>query len=58
MDGIHLRLGRPLLAPSARPWAGALLAFCVFLVALLGVGFAHQAQADWLDHAVDAPVIT
>ena len=58
MDGIHLRPGRLLLAPSARPWAGALLACCVILVALLGVVFSHQAKADWFDHAVDAPIIT
>ena len=58
MDGIHLRPGRPLLAVSARPWAGALLACCALLVALLGMLFAHQARADWLDHAVDAPFIS
>ena len=58
MDGIHLRPGRPLLAAAARPWAGALLACCALLVAVLGVLFAHQARADWLDQAVDAPIIT
>jgi undecaprenyl-diphosphatase len=58
MNGIHLRLGRPLLAPSARPWAGALLTGCVILVAVLGAAFSHQAKADWFDHAVDAPIIT
>ena len=57
MDGIHLRPGRPLLAASARPWAGALLASCAVLVAALGVLFAHQASADGLDHAVDSRVI-
>jgi membrane-associated phospholipid phosphatase len=56
--GIHLRPGRPLLASSARPWAAGLLACCAVLVTGLGVLFAHQSQADWLDHAVDAPVIT
>jgi len=56
--GIHLRPGRPLLAPSARPWAGGVLACSAALVAGLGVLFAHQAQADWLDRAVDAPFIT
>jgi membrane-associated phospholipid phosphatase len=55
--GIRLRPGRPLLAPSARPWAGGLLACCAILVTVLGVLFAHQARADWLDHAVDAPFI-
>jgi membrane-associated phospholipid phosphatase len=58
VDGIHLRPGRPLLAASARPWAGALLACCAILVAVLGVLFTHQAQADWLDHAIDSPIIT
>jgi membrane-associated phospholipid phosphatase len=57
VDGIHLRPGRPLLAASARPWAGALLACCAILVAVLGVLFAHQTRADWLDHAIDSPVI-
>ena len=58
VDGIRLRPGRPLMTPSARPWAGALLACCAILVVLLGALFAHQATAsDWLDHAVDSPVI-
>jgi membrane-associated phospholipid phosphatase len=57
MDGIHLRPGRPLLAGSARPWAGALLACCAILVAVLGVLFAHQARADRFDDAVDSQVI-
>ena len=57
MNGIHLRSGRPLLAASARPWAGTLLACCAVLVAVLGVLFAHQARADGLDHAVDSQVI-
>jgi membrane-associated phospholipid phosphatase len=55
---MHLRLGRPLVATSARPWAGALLAGCVVLITVLGVLFAHQAKADRLDHAIDSPVIT
>jgi membrane-associated phospholipid phosphatase len=58
VDGLHLRPGRPLLAASARSWAGALLACCAVFVALLGVLFAHQAKADWLDHAIDSPIIT
>jgi len=57
VDGIHLHPGRPLLAASARPWAGALLACCAILVAVLGVLFTHQARADWLDHTVDSPII-
>jgi undecaprenyl-diphosphatase len=52
------RSGRPLLAGSARPRSGVLLAGCAVLVAVLGVLFAHQSTADWFDHAVDAPVIT
>lgn len=55
---MHLRSGRPLLAASARVWAGALLACCAILVAVLGVLFAHQAGAGWFDNAVDAPIIT
>jgi membrane-associated phospholipid phosphatase len=55
--GIHLRPGRPLLAPSARPWAGGLLACCAALVTALGLLFAGQTAAGWLDHAVDAPLI-
>jgi membrane-associated phospholipid phosphatase len=57
VDGIQVRPGRPLLAASARPWAGALAACCATLVAVLGVLFAHQARADRLDHAVDSQVI-
>jgi membrane-associated phospholipid phosphatase len=57
VKGIDLRPGRPLLAASARPWAGALLACCAGLVAVLGVLFAHQARADGLDRAVDSRVI-
>jgi membrane-associated phospholipid phosphatase len=55
---MHLRPGRPLLAGPARPWAGALLACCATLVAVLGVLFADQARASRLDHAVDSPIIT
>ena len=58
VDGMHLRSGRSLLTASLRPWAGALLACCAILVALLGVLFAHQAKADQLDHAVDSPIIS
>ncbi len=55
---MHLRPGRPLLAGSARQWAGVLLACCIVLVAVLGALFAHQAKADWLDHVIDSPIIT
>jgi len=57
-DGMHLRPGRPLLAGSARQWAVVLLACCTVLVIVLGVLFAHQTKADWLDHVIDAPIIT
>ena len=49
--------GRPLLPPSAHPWAGALLACCAVFVAVLGVLFAHQARADGFDHAIDSRII-
>ena len=52
------RSGLPLLAASARPRAGVLLAGCAVLVAVLGAVFARQNMADRFDHAVDAPVIT
>jgi len=52
------RSGRSLLAASARPRAGVLLAGCAILVAVLGVLFAHRSTADAFDHAVDSPVIT
>jgi membrane-associated phospholipid phosphatase len=58
MNRMHLRYGRPLLAPQARLWAGALLAGSAILVAVLGLLFAHDATADRLDRAVDAPIIT
>jgi undecaprenyl-diphosphatase len=52
------RSGRPLLAASARPRAGVLLAGCAALVAVLGVLFAHRSTADRFDHAVDSALIT
>jgi undecaprenyl-diphosphatase len=52
------RSGLPLLAASARPRAGVLLAGCAVLVAVLGAVFARQNTADRFDHAVDVPVIT
>ena len=55
---MHLRYGRPLLAASARLWAGALLACCAILVTVLGLLFAQQAKADQFDRAVDSPIIT
>ncbi len=55
---MHLRPGRPLLAGSARQWAGVVLACCIVLIAVLGALFAHQAQADRLDHVIDSPIIT
>ena len=58
VDGRHLRPGRPLLADSVRPWAGAVLACCAVIVALLGVLFWHHTTADWLDRVTDAPFLT
>lgn len=57
MDRRFLRTGRPLLPGRARRRAGAVLACCAVLVAVLGVLFAHQATAGWFDRAVDSPVI-
>ena len=57
VDGVHKGPGRPLLSASARPWAGAALACCAILVAVLGVLFAHKAKADWLDQAIDSRII-
>jgi membrane-associated phospholipid phosphatase len=54
----HPRPSPPLLAASVRAWAGALLACCAILVAVLGVLFAHHATADWLDRAVDSQIIS
>jgi membrane-associated phospholipid phosphatase len=56
--GIHPRPSPPLLAASVRPWAGALLACCAILVAVLGVLFAHHATADRFDRAVDSQIIS
>ena len=52
-----LQYGRPLLDPAARRRAGALLACCVILVAVLGILFAHHTTADQLDQDIDSPVI-
>jgi membrane-associated phospholipid phosphatase len=57
VDGMHLRPGRPLLAAPARIWAGALLACCATLIVVLGSLFAHQAQPDRLDRAIDSPIV-
>jgi membrane-associated phospholipid phosphatase len=54
----QLRYGRPLLVPPARRRVGALLVCCAILIVVLGVLFAHQTRADWLDHTVDSPVVT
>jgi membrane-associated phospholipid phosphatase len=57
-EGTQPRLVRPLLTDSARSRAGAVCVCCAVLVTILGALFAHQATADWLDHAVDSPIIT
>jgi undecaprenyl-diphosphatase len=56
-DSAHHRPDRPLLAASARRWAGALLACCAILVAVLGVLVAHTAKPIWLDQAIDSRII-
>lgn len=55
--GIMRGVARPLLAASARPRVGLLLAGCVILVAALGALFARQATADLFDRAVDSAII-
>ena len=57
MDRFRLRLGRPLLAGAARPWAAGVVAGCAILVAVLGVLFAHKTRADSFDNAVDSPIV-
>ena len=57
MVAVRLRVGRPLLTPRARRWAGALLACSAAVVAVLGVLVAHQTQAGRFDRSIDAPVI-
>jgi membrane-associated phospholipid phosphatase len=47
---------RPLLPSAARRPAAAVLAACVAVTAVLGVLVAHQAQAGWLDSAIDARI--
>ncbi|HUD39415.1 MAG TPA: phosphatase PAP2 family protein [Streptosporangiaceae bacterium] len=51
------RPGQPLLVETIRPWAVRLVACCALLVVVLGVLFAHQSHADWLDHAIDSWVV-
>jgi membrane-associated phospholipid phosphatase len=51
------RSGRSLLAAPTRPLAGGLLAGCAVVVIVLGVLVAHEATADRVDRAIDAPVI-
>lgn len=47
---------RPLIPPTARLVAGALLTCCVAVTAVLGALFAHQTHPTWLDRAVDLPI--
>jgi membrane-associated phospholipid phosphatase len=46
----------PLLPPAARRVAAALVAICVAVTAFLGVWFAGQTRAGWLDGAVDGRI--
>ena len=57
MSRFQPRLGRPLLAGTARPWAGTVVVSCAILVAVLGALFAHKTTADSFDNAVDSPII-
>ena len=57
MHGIYPRYGRPLLVGPARLWAAGVVASCLVLVSVLGIVFANQTTADWLDHAIDAPSV-
>ena len=52
------RSGRPLLAASARPRTGVLLAGCAVLVAVLWRANRTPSTADRFDRAVDAPFVT
>lgn len=58
LAGSRGTVDRPLLVPSARPWAGAVLACCAILVAVLGGLFAHQTRAGWFDNGIDTSIIT
>ena len=58
VKGIRIRPGRLLLTASGRVWAGALLAGCAILIVLFGMLFAHQANANGLDRAIDSPIIS
>jgi membrane-associated phospholipid phosphatase len=49
---------RPLLPPSGRPTAVAVLAGCVAITAFLGVLFFHHTQPGWLDTGIDARLRT
>lgn len=51
-------VGRPLLGGPARAWAIAVVIASVVLVAALGIAFAGQSRASWLDHVVDSPIIS
>jgi membrane-associated phospholipid phosphatase len=55
-DRASQRARRPLIPPTARPVAGALLTCCVAVTAVLGAFFAHQTHATALDRAVDLPI--
>jgi undecaprenyl-diphosphatase len=39
-------------------WAIAIVIGCTLLVAALGILFADQSRASWLDHVVDSPIIS
>lgn len=51
-------VGRPLLGGPARVRAITVVIGCALLVAALGILFADQSRASWLDHVVDSPIIS
>jgi membrane-associated phospholipid phosphatase len=51
-------IGRPLLGDARRIPAGLTVAACVTVVVALGLLFTGQTGPDWLDNAIDSPVIT
>src|ERR1700759_2531996 len=54
---MRLWSGRSLLAAPARAWVAGLLAWCSFVIIVLGILVAHKTTADRVDQAIDARVI-
>ena len=51
-------VGRSLLPVAVRPLAMAIVVACVLVTVVLGAWFRHGTQADWVDAAVDARLVT